>query len=55
MPLTPGTSTKVTISPAIRLASSDTWNPFVGIEAGRTYAATTDKAAVAQTKAKKGD
>ena len=37
MPATPGTSTKVELDPAIRLASSETWDPFVGIEAGRTY------------------
>ena len=36
MPATPGTSTDVTIDPAIRLVSSTTWDPFVGIEAGRT-------------------
>ena len=39
MPATPGTSAAKTIDPAIRLASSTTWDPFVGIEAGRTYAA----------------
>ena len=39
MPATPGTSTDVTIDPAIRLVSSTTWDPFVGIEAGRTYVA----------------
>jgi hypothetical protein len=37
MPATPGTSTTVEISPAIGLASSDTIDPFFGIEAGRTY------------------
>ena len=36
MPATPGTSAAVTIDPAIRLVSSTTWDPFVGIEAGRT-------------------
>ncbi len=36
MPATPGTSTTVTVDPAIGLASSDTKDPFVGIEAGRT-------------------
>ena len=36
MPATPGTSTLVEVDPAIGLASSDTWDPFVGIEAGRT-------------------
>ena len=39
MPATPGTSAAKTISPAIRLASSTTWDPFVGVEAGRTYTA----------------
>ena len=37
MPATPGTSTTVTIDPAIGLTSSDTKDPFFGIEAGRTY------------------
>ena len=36
MPATPGTSTLVEVDPAIGLASSDTWDPQVGIEAGRT-------------------
>ena len=36
MPATPGTSTLVEVDPAIGLASSDTWDPEVGIEAGRT-------------------
>jgi hypothetical protein len=40
MPATPGTSAAKTLDPAIRLASSTTWDPFVGIEAGRTYTAT---------------
>ena len=39
MPATPGTSAAKTLDPAIRLVSSTTWDPFVGIEAGRTYAA----------------
>ena len=39
MPATPGTSAAKTISPAIRLVSSTTWDPFVGIEAGRTVTA----------------
>ncbi len=39
MPATPGTSTKVTVDPAIGLTASDTWDPQVGIEAGRTYVA----------------
>ena len=38
MPATPGTSAAKTIDPAIGLASSTTWDPFVPIEAGRTYA-----------------
>ena len=36
MPATPGVSVDVTLSPAIGLVSSETWNPPVGIEAGRT-------------------
>ena len=40
MPATPGTSTTVTIDPAIGLTASDTKDPFFGLEAGRTYAAT---------------
>ena len=36
MPATPGTSTEVTVDPAIGLTSSVTWDPEVGIEAGRT-------------------
>ena len=36
MPATPGTSTTVTIDPAIGLSASDTKDPFVGLEAGRT-------------------
>lgn len=39
MPATPGTSTDVTVDPAIGLTASDTWDPPVGIEAGRTYVA----------------
>ena len=39
MPATPGTSAAKTLDPAIRLVSSTTWDPFVGIEAGRTYVA----------------
>ena len=41
MPATPGTSTTVAIDPAIGLVASDTKDPFVGIEAGRTYVAPT--------------
>jgi hypothetical protein len=37
MPATPGTSAAKTLDPAIRLVSSTTWDPFVGIEAGRVY------------------
>ena len=37
MPATPGTSTKVVIDPAIGNASSETYDPFFPIEAGRTY------------------
>ena len=37
MPATPGTSTTVTVDPAIGLTASDTKDPFFGIEAGRTY------------------
>lgn len=41
MPATPGTSTTVTIDPAIGLVASDTKDPFFGLEAGRTYTAPT--------------
>jgi hypothetical protein len=41
MPATPGTSTTVTVNPAIGLAKSDTKDPFFGLEAGRTFVATT--------------
>lgn len=41
MPATPGTSTTVTVDPAIGLTASDTKDPFFGIEAGRTYTAPT--------------
>ena len=37
MPATPGTSTTVTVDPAIGMVTSDTEDPFFGIEAGRTY------------------
>jgi hypothetical protein len=40
MPATPGTSTTVTVDPAIGLTESDTLDPFFGIEAGRTYVPT---------------
>ena len=54
MPATPGTSTTVTVDPAIGLVSSDTKDPFFGIEAGRTYVAPVDpgKAAPVKTTAK---
>ena len=42
MPATPGTSTKVVIDPAIGNASSETYDPFFPIEAGRTYDDGTD-------------
>ena len=41
MPATPGTSTKVVIDPAIGIASSETYDPFFPIEAGRDYDAGT--------------
>ena len=37
MPATPGTSTTVTVDPAIGMVESDTIDPFFGLEAGRTY------------------
>ena len=36
MPATPGTSELVELDPAIRSVSSETYDPFVGVEAGRT-------------------
>jgi hypothetical protein len=42
MPATPGTSATKTITPAIGLVSSDTKDPFVGVEVGRTYVAPAD-------------
>ena len=45
MPATPGTSKTVVIDPAIGLVKSDTKDPQVGIEAGRTYVAPTVKGA----------
>ena len=42
MPATPGTSADVTVDPAVGLVTSVTWDPFVGIEAGRTYVAPID-------------
>jgi hypothetical protein len=52
MPATPGTSTDVTVDPAIGLTESVTWDPEVGIEAGRTYVAPTIKVAPVKTTAK---
>lgn len=52
MPATPGTSTEVTIDPAIGLVASDTWDPQVGIEAGRTYVAPEVKEVTLKTTAK---
>ena len=52
MPATPGTSTDVTIDPAIGLVASDTWDPQVGIEGGRTYVAPQAKEATPKTTAK---
>lgn len=52
MPATPGTSTTVTVDPAIGLTSSDTKDPQVGIEAGRTYVASAPVAATVKTTAK---
>ena len=42
MPATPGTSVLVELDPAIRLVSSETHDPFVGVEAGRTITEGTD-------------
>ncbi len=52
MPATPGTSTKVTVNPAIGLAASDTWDPQVGIEEGRTIVAPTKAATKVNKSAK---
>ena len=41
MPATPGTSAAKNVDPAIGLVSSTTWDPFVGVEAGRTVTAAT--------------
>ena len=41
MPATPGTSTTVTVDPAIGMTESDTKDPFFGLEAGRAYVAPT--------------
>ena len=37
MPATPATSTTETVDPAIGMVTSDTIDPFFGIEVGRTY------------------
>ena len=53
MPATPGTSTEVTVDPAIGLTESVTWDPEVGIEAGRTIVEPeSKKAAPVKTTAK---
>ena len=52
MPATPGTSTDVTVDPAIGLTASVTWDPQVGIEAGRTYVAPVVKQATVKSTAK---
>lgn len=36
MPATPGVSVDVLLDPAMGFVASETWNPPVGIEAGRT-------------------
>ena len=41
MPATPGVTQDVTIDPAIGFVASTTWDPNVGIEAGRTYTTVT--------------
>ena len=53
MPATPGTSTTVTVDPAIGLTKSDTKDPFFGIEAGRTYVAPVVTRAATTTKTAK--
>ena len=40
MPATPGTSTQVTVNPGVGTAASVTYDPFVGIEVGRTLSNT---------------
>ena len=56
MPATPGTSVLVELDPAIRSVSSETHDPFVGVEAGRTFseAATTVSGGAADDTFKKG-
>ena len=41
MPATPGVTQDVTIDPAMGFVASTTWDPNVGIEAGRTYTTAT--------------
>ena len=55
MPATPGTSELVELDPAIRLASSETYDPFVGIEAGRTYDDGKGEDTIAFSTTKKGE
>ena len=52
MPATPGTSTDVTVSPAIGLTASVTWDPFLGVAAGRTVTAAGSNKAAPKTTAK---
>ena len=52
MPATPGTSTTVTVDPAIGLVTSDTKDPFVGLEAGRTLTESPGEASVESKSAK---
>ena len=52
MPATPGTSTTVTVNPAIGLTKSDTKDPFFGLEAGRTFVASVSRQATEKTTAK---
>ena len=57
MPATPGVSVDVLLDPAMGFVASETWNPPVGIEAGRTIVEpTVDPAEVTEAKAstKKG-
>ena len=52
MPATPGTSTTVTVDPAIGLVSSDTLDPFAPVEAGRTVTESPGEASVENKSAK---
>ena len=40
MPATPGTSAQKTVNPGVGTAASVTWDPFYGIEVGRTISST---------------